>query len=121
MNPLRGADAAQGLVVTRLAGVVYGDDGLRMWRRPRRHLGDIEQQRLRVDIGEDRGAPLEYYTVGGGREGERWDHDLVARPHIQRVHRRMQCRGPAADRYRLPHTDEARKGPLELGHLRSRG
>ena len=66
-----------------MTALVRGGDG-------RLDLSRINEQGVRVHVGEDRGSALVEHAVGCGRKGHGRHHDLVARADVKRVYGRMQ-------------------------------
>ena len=82
----------------RVAEDVHGEDRLRARRDGRLDRSGVEVQRARVDVREDRRRAFVEDAVGGGDEGERRRHDLVARPQAREPHSEVEPRGAARHR-----------------------
>ena len=80
------------------------------------HRGGIDQQRVGLDIGEDRLGALVQRRIGGGREGDGGHDHFVARAYADRPHGAMQGRGAGIDRDTLARADMGGKGLFEFGN-----
>ena len=79
----------------------------------------VDQQRVGINVGEDRRSAQIGHAVGRGGEGDgRHDH-LVAGADAQGVHGRVQGGRPVADGHGSRRAGDRGQRPLELGHLRT--
>jgi hypothetical protein len=74
---------------------------------------------LGVDVAEDGGRAEGHHGLGGGEEGERGDHHLVARADAQRAETDLQRVGPIGEPDAVLSTDEAGELGLERLDLRA--
>ena len=121
-QPMRVGDRLEGVHGGRVAVEMDGHDGPRTRRDRGLDGGRRQGKRERVDVGEHGGRARDGDRVGGGREGERGDDDLVARTDPGGEQAQVQCRGPRVDRDRLhPGHQGGTELLLEGGDLGSLG
>ncbi len=114
-------EVLEGIVVTGLAGVIDGGDGLRFRRDSLLNVGGIQQEGVGLNVGEHRRASLEDHGVSCGDESNGRGDYLVPRADTRGVHGGMEGRRPAGDGHPVLSGHEVGQRPLELCHLGPRG
>jgi len=87
-------DRKQVVEIARLAGEIHREDRSGTAGDSRRHVGRIQHQRVRPDIGEDRHAPLIENGVGRRDERQRRRDLFMAGPGSCGKDGAVERRGP---------------------------
>ena len=114
----RGHSGPEGIPVERPAEEMHADHGLRPRSDGRSYLGDVQVERLWLDIDEHRSTAAELDRVRRRREGVRRHDYLVTRADAERDHREMQRGSPRRDDDCVGRPARIGERTLELGNLR---
>jgi hypothetical protein len=117
----RAAQRGEGLHVAGMAGEVHAHHGAGARPDARGHGLGIDVERVGPHVGKDRDATLIEDRVGGGRERQGRDDDLVARPDSRGEDGGVQGGGAGRHRDGEGHVEARGEGTLELGHAGAGG
>jgi hypothetical protein len=109
----------EGVIAAGLSHVVDADDRLCVRTNFLLYAVGIEQEGIGINIREDGRSALKCHAIGGGCERHGRDNHLIARPYVDRVHRRVKSRGSIAYGHCLFRPYEVGKCLFEGVHLRS--
>ncbi len=87
-------------------------------RHGRRHARDVDEERVRIDVGQDGPRATELDDVGRRRKRVRRDDDLIAWSDAERENRQMESGGSRGDDSRVLRADGLAERALELLDLR---
>ena len=83
------------------------------------HVVDVDEERVLVGFGEDRGRALGEYSLDAGREGDGGDDDFVAGPDAEPRKGDVEGRGPGVHGDDVLDAQKLLEGFLELENGRS--
>ena len=109
-----GNGGAKSRDIAHLSIKMHRQDRFRARRYRRSHPLGLHQERVRIDIHEDRCGPDHFNDICRGDEGHRRNDDLVAASDPEREKGRQCAVRPAVDQQRSGNTEERGKLLLDL-------